>query len=281
MVPGRDAVEIRCERCGPMRVTGQLLVLQTITPRLKPFLSIYIRECAERNIQPEPLDAGNIEEIADRYRSTPIPQKIEKLLRLAASRTKFPGALAPFGPVLDYPAVHAVNIEEAAYYRDALRAQGLIDVNGDAVRVTLKGWEALGPAAGAGVPGRCFVAMSFDGTLDAAYNLGIKPGITDAGYEPVRVDRLQYNDKICDRIVAEIRQAQFVVADVTLQRQGVYFEAGYAMGLGRQVIWLCRQDDLANVHFDTRQYNHIAWTTPELLRGALNDRIQATIGKRS
>jgi len=29
------------------------------------------------------------------------------------------------------------------------------------------------------------------------------------------------------------------------------------MGLGRQVIWTCRDDDLKNVHFDTRQYNHI------------------------
>ena len=63
-------------------------------------------------------------------------------------------------------------------------------------------------------------------------------------------------------------------------RQGVYFEAGCAMGLARPVIWLCRDDDFANVHFDTRQYNHIVWTTPEHLRRSLNDRIQATIGKR-
>ena len=78
----------------------------------------------------------------------------------------------------------------------------------------------------------CFVAMSFDPSLTKAYEAGLRLGIKDAGADPIRVDEIAHNGKICDRIVVEIRQAQFVVADVTLQRQGVYFEAGYAMGLG-------------------------------------------------
>jgi nucleoside 2-deoxyribosyltransferase len=95
--------------------------------------------------------------------------------------------------------------------------------------------------------------------------------------EPVRIDRVHHNEKICDKVVAEIRMCQFLVADVTLQRPGVYFEAGFAMGLGRAVIWSCREDDLKNVHFDTRQYNHIVWKDPSNLRTQLTDRIKATI----
>jgi nucleoside 2-deoxyribosyltransferase len=53
--------------------------------------------------------------------------------------------------------------------------------------------------------------------------------------DPVRVDFVEHNEQICDKIVAEIRTCQFLVADVTLQRAGVYFEAGFAMGLGRLV----------------------------------------------
>jgi nucleoside 2-deoxyribosyltransferase len=92
------------------------------------------------------------------------------------------------------------------------------------------------------------------------------------------VDKVHHNEKICDRIVAEIRRSRFLIADVTMQPQGVYFEAGFAIALGLPVIWCCRRDDLANVHFDTRQYNHIVWDQPLDLRQQLADRIKATIG---
>jgi hypothetical protein len=71
------------------------------------------------------------------------------------------------------------------------------------------------------------------------------------------------------------------VADFTGQRGGVYFEAGFALGLGQQVIWLCRKDVLNDVHFDTRQYNYITWEIDKLqeLARALTLRIEATIGR--
>jgi hypothetical protein len=55
------------------------------------------------------------------------------------------------------------------------------------------------------------------------------------------------------------------------------FESGFAMGLGRPVVWTCRKDELAKAHFDTRQYNHIDWETPQELRKKLTDRIRAII----
>jgi hypothetical protein len=47
--------------------------------------------------------------------------------------------------------------------------------------------------------------------------------------------------------------------------------------LERPVIWSCREDDLASVHFDTRQYNHIVWKEPVDLRTQLTDRIKSPI----
>jgi nucleoside 2-deoxyribosyltransferase len=122
-----------------------------------------------------------------------------------------------------------------------------------------------------------FVAMSFDSSLDGAWADGLKLGIEDCGYEALRVDRKQHNEKICDVIIAEIRKSKFLVADFTLHRNGVYFEAGMMMGLGRPVIFTCRKDELDEAHFDTRQYNHIEWETPVELRQKLKSRIQATI----
>lgn len=122
-----------------------------------------------------------------------------------------------------------------------------------------------------------FVAMSFDASLNDIYNNGIKRAIIDAGYNPIRVDAKEYNSKICDEIISSIREAKFIISDVTQQKNGVYFEAGFSMGLGKQVIWMCRKDDVANLHFDTRQYNHIVWEDENDIYEKLLLRIKATI----
>ena len=71
---------------------------------------------------------------------------------------------------------------------------------------------------------------------------------------------------------------RFLVGDFTVDRGGIYFEAGYALGLGLPVIWLVREDELAKVHFDNRQYNFVAWRDGawEELRDRLRFRIEAT-----
>ena len=86
----------------------------------------------------------------------------------------------------------------------------------------------------------------------------------------MRIDSKEHSNKIDDEIIAEIRRSRFVVADFTSEedkpRGGVYYEAGFAMGLNIPVIWTCRADMIGNVHFDTRQFNHITWDDPEDLR---------------
>ncbi len=55
-------------------------------------------------------------------------------------------------------------------------------------------------------------------------------------------------------------------------------DATLKLGLGLPVIWLCREDDLAQVHFDNRQYNFIAWQPEALADGWSRDRIMQEIG---
>lgn len=145
------------------------------------------------------------------------------------------------------------------------------------------GYAHLADIRGIGSGGtQAFVAMWFDELMHPAYENGIAPAIRDAGYEPLRVDKKEHNNKIDDEIVAEIRRSCFVVADFTQgksgARGGVYYEAGYAHGLNVPVIFTCREDAIDRVHFDTRQYNHITWKDPEQLRERLAQRISATIG---
>ena len=98
----------------------------------------------------------------------------------------------------------------------------------------------------------------------------------------MRIDQKEHTNKIDDEIIAEIRRARFVVADFTHggggARGGVYYEAGFAHGLGIDVIFTCREDKFDALHFDTRQYNHISWSSPEELKNALKNRIFALYG---
>jgi nucleoside 2-deoxyribosyltransferase len=118
--------------------------------------------------------------------------------------------------------------------------------------------------------------------MSDAYARGFKRAIIDSGYAAMRIDSKEHINKIDDEIIAEIRRSRFVVADFTSlpdQPCGVvYFEAGFAFGLNIPVIWTCREDLIGNVHFDTRQFNHIVWNSPDDLYEKLKNRIGAVMG---
>jgi nucleoside 2-deoxyribosyltransferase len=132
------------------------------------------------------------------------------------------------------------------------------------------------------ISSQAFVAMWFHESLVSAFEDGLAPAIIRAGYQPVRVDKVHHINKVDDQIIAEIRRSRFLVSDFTCEpekpRGGVYFEAGFAMGLGIPVIWTCKDTSLKDLHFDTRQYNHIVWQEPKDLAEQLQARIGAVIG---
>ena len=185
---------------------------------------------------------------------------------------------------------------EVAYFIDFLLTKGWLDAPQDIhyrlvdryrvpamVIVSVEGHSQIAAKQVNVETSQGFVAMWFDDSMTEAFDKGIEPAIKDAGYKPLRIDQKEHSNKIDDEIVAEIRKSRFVVADFTFgedgARGGVYYEAGLAHGRGIPVIYTCRKDQLDSVHFDTRQYNHIVWETPEELRDGLANRIRAVLGQ--
>lgn len=125
-----------------------------------------------------------------------------------------------------------------------------------------------------------FVAMWFDDEVKLAGEQ-ILEAIRNNGYTPVRIDMKEHNNQIVPEIFYEIRRSQFVVADLTGHRNGVYYEAGYAQALNKQVIFTCRAADFEEKHFDVAQQNIIRWENEEELFERLKRRIEATVGNRS
>jgi hypothetical protein len=152
--------------------------------------------------------------------------------------------------------------------------------------LTLEGWKRAREIRRERGPGnQAFVAMWFNAYMLAAYTDGFVPALADTGYSPYRVDLAAHNDKIDNKIVAEIRRSKIVVVDATGARPNAYFEAGFAMGLGIPVIWCCSDSPTApglqsgnwaeRLPFDTRQHPFTFWSDPADLRKKLTDRIRA------
>lgn len=117
------------------------------------------------------------------------------------------------------------------------------------------------------------VAMSFHNTKNLRE--AIRKGVSEAGYSAVFIDEVEHNNLITPELLKHIKDSKFVVVDLTHQNNGAYFEAGYAMGLGKPVIQLCKHG--TQLHFDIAQKNTIMWEMEDDIPERLTKRIKATI----
>ena len=119
-----------------------------------------------------------------------------------------------------------------------------------------------------------FVAMQF-GEETVPVREAIRKGVEKAGYIAIFIDEVQHNDFITPELLKYIKNSRFVVVDLTNKNNGAYFEEGYAMGLGKDVIQICRND--VRLHFDVAQKNTIMWKDENDIIEKLTNRIKATI----
>lgn len=153
----------------------------------------------------------------------------------------------------------------------------------DLYQITPIGWKRIHELENESINSmQGFVAMDFAEKLKPIFFHAIRPGIEGAGYRAQILHDHQHNNWIADEIMAQIRRSRFVVADVSTHNQGVYFEAGFALGLGIPVIWICTQEEFKKRHFDAAQINTIKYSEVDLpgLVNELKHRIINTITKK-
>jgi|SRR6185503_11108928 len=281
------ATSRNCPVCGEYDIATALD--EDITARRADFdpwlpgLRAYTRQQSAAGGSVAMLSYENFKALAAGHLHTPVATKLRLVLEYLASRSQFPGDTVGVGPD-DYPLfdvaqnTHVMFLLETLEARVDLRRVANNNLGHPQYVITAAGWDRLTPATTGGVPGTVFVAHAFSDDMQAAFDAAIQPAIVnDCGLTVTQVSRIEHNDSVTDLIIGGIRAAQVVVADVTHQRNGVYFEGGFGMGLGRVVIWMCSETDIKNVHFDTSHYNHIVWKDHEDLRAKLKNRLRATM----
>lgn len=302
-VPGMTIVWCNC--CGIYKIVGEVVSRMGEASLLadestKRRLSGVIRENYEiRKGQDTPiLLPSNIKDFLSRAPDAfDVPGKVRKLLSALGRRSCSPGSAIEISSETDVSLAYASSQKEFFYlsnYAKDLRWIEVKELRGTKSEpqvagkvgpdtfdwtflLTPTGWEELARANRTDSI-KAFIAMWFNDELNPAYTDGIAPACERCGFRAVRIDGEEFNGDILDQIIAEIRESRFAVCDLTRHRKGVYFEAGYAMGLGIPVIWTCRDDEAENTHFDAEHFNQIRWQTPEELQSKLANRIRATIG---
>jgi len=277
---GRENL-ISCRTCGNFYI-GSMAAFRLNNGLDPKQLSAWIRTQNLRNSEAPDIRKENIDSVIDALPRIQASQKPFLLLRSIRLLTRVPGELIKLDARLDYPLAWAFDSDEFVFHLDHLKSLGFIELTrymdgGASIQISHSGLRFLEsePDPDSRL---CFVAMSFSESMLPVWTDGLKPGIEDAGFSAMRVDSAPHYGRIDLKIIGDIRASRFVVADATEQKAGVYFEAGFALALGKPVLWTVRKNEIDKVHFDTRQFAHLLWDSPAELREKLAGMIRGTLG---
>lgn len=126
-------------------------------------------------------------------------------------------------------------------------------------------------------PRSVFVIMPFAVAFDDVYELGIKAGVETLGWDCQRADEVIHNRDIMCKVCQGIRQARFIIADLTGRNANVFYELGMAHALEKEVVLLAQ--DIDDVPFDLRQMNIIEYTAILPLRQRLPEVLGTLMGE--
>lgn len=127
--------------------------------------------------------------------------------------------------------------------------------------------------------GFVFIAMPMDSAKPESEDVleAIKTAASELGLIAERIDEPQSNERITDRIIESINKAEFVVCDLTLSKQNVYYEAGYAHGVGKIPIYIAKYG--TNLEFDLKDYPVIFFHNLKELKEKLLKRLKGLMKK--
>ena len=320
------ATYYKCDRCGIIQLTREAAAFlegNEFSVDEKRIVGQMLRKDWERRnktLLKDKLHSDDLKKLLSLYVQLDPIEKLDNALEVFAERSIHIGSVVNINITVDYPLFDCPSPKELTsickllYYENYIIAQDKLNPHVK-FRLTAKAYQRIKKLQQPNkLSTQCFVAMWFNSEMNDVFEKAIKPaiefkekGAKESRFEAVKIDNVEHVNDINDEIIAQIRRSRFMVCDLTGYRGGVYFEAGFAYGLGLDVIYTCRKDwtkeeilkdnggkDIQSlfdsngreipikkegVHFDLAHRNRIEWTIDNLddFKKRLENRIKAVI----
>ena len=274
-IPSRgDEKFFDCPRCGEFVLSGTLF--STLPGTLQDDKNAsakisYAIRSMQKSDQEVKLDTQNIKPILET--SLPRPsEQADLLLRWVAENIGGPGETVAVNPHKHSSVIGSKTPEGFELILRYLMDMDLLIGNmfvgigpfqGADVTLSIKGWNYYEQLLKGRITyHKAFMAMKFgDLELDEVFEEVLKPSTKQVGFELIRLTDVPRAGLIDDRLRVEIQASDFLIADLTHDNPGAYWEAGYAEGLGKPVIYTCEKEkfETHKTHFDTNHHLTVIW----------------------
>ncbi len=272
------AETINCSRCGDFSISHSASVdcLPLQDPKQRALASHIIRKL-QGAIRPN-LTSDFFQILSQRSLPTPAEASDNLLLWLAEQVDGRPGKLVSI--TYDDPSllglIGVVDLSDIQWIVQALASQGLLGGSSAMVmhhgNLTARGWQRVEQLKRAHVASRfAFFARKFQNAdLNRVFDNCLRPAVAQTGFELRTVTQ---RAGLVDSIIEdEICRCRFLIADLSDENAGAYWEAGFAEGLGKPVFYVCRATNAAGeqvtTHFDANHRHTVRWDLSALERTA-------------
>ncbi|CAM4352484.1 hypothetical protein [Paenibacillus typhae] len=236
-------------------------------------VSGYIREktdCGEH----VHLSSGDLDSIAGSPKTpVTIEDKGNRLLQFLYRHSESPGDPVMIHPLsASYNLTYSPNLQELVYIIDKLGSEQLLIREGMNFQLTQQGWNEAAASAGGKKLKPCSVLLSANDELTALWQENLLSTIGQYGYLPSVLTHPAANDS-GQYPLEQLAESKLIIADLTGRSAGVYFAAGYALGLGIPVIWTVHSSGAAQLDVQLHDIRPLVWDTAEELAVLIRQRL--------
>lgn len=272
-------ISVNCFRCGDYQFESREVAEDTDLPirwpEVRAVASYLIRQMngalvpLSRRFPPRPTITHEFfEALPTRSLPSPAEASDNMLLYLAkqcgssaAKRVSITYAEPDMAPIIG-----VMGENDVQWVIDNLTHRGLVKADTTAdwgiVTLTWRGWERIGELGKVEQQSRyAFFARQFHNPdLDTVFQVCLVPTVKATGFELRTVTQ---RAGLVDAIIEdEIRRCAFLLADLSDDNAGAYWEAGFAEGLRKPVIYICKAregDGEKRTHFDANHRHTVRW----------------------
>ncbi len=279
----REEIFIDCPRCGNMKfsatffvsLSSVILSINSKYPKNSYLLSHALRKYFNSSSEIVDINTEFIDNAINTFELPNIIEQSNNLINLLGEESFYYSDILELS--LDYcmAMIGCCDEDELLYLQKHLLEKNYIlipeenddildlDLPSPAMGLGFEGWEKYNEFKVRDEESRyAFMAMDYnDEMLNDICENYFKKAVEKTGFE-LRLLRDKPKAGIIDnQLRVAIRRARFLIADLTHDNNGAYWEAGYAEGLGKHVIYLCEKNKFKEkkTHFDTNHCTTIPW----------------------